>query len=78
MPIYSGGMGENREEIDRAMQAVRAKVPEPCCPMCKTTSWSVGTVTLQPVDAFPIRLVTMICGHCAFTAMHDLDVLGVK
>ena len=34
---YSSGMGDNREEIERAMQAVRSKLPEPCCPMCKTT-----------------------------------------
>jgi hypothetical protein len=71
-------MADTKEEIERAMAALRHRLPNPLCPLCQGTSWSAGTIELQPVNGFPYKALQLICGKCGFTSMHDLEVLGLR
>jgi predicted nucleic-acid-binding Zn-ribbon protein len=69
-------MAESREEVDRALAALQKRLPSPACPMCQGNEFAVGTYEIEPKNSYPLKFVTMTCARCAFTAMHDLSMLG--
>jgi hypothetical protein len=68
-------MAETKEEIDRATAALAKRLPNANCPMCRGTSWSAGTIELEPRGGFPLKLLQLTCAKCCFVSLHDLDAL---
>ena len=68
---------DGHDSLKGAVDALKSRLKDLACPMCRGGSFSIGEMTLTPdPPSFPMRLVVMICAGCGFTAMHDRETLA--
>jgi len=79
-------MSSNEEITQRIIEALKAKMGIPKCPLCGNNSWKVeGGYIVLPLSPNPTQviiggtvypIIPIFCGHCGNTQLINLLTLG--